>query len=45
MINFICNNVEYNSNDDDFIGAGLGGMGYNHMSYKKIISNNKFIGG
>jgi hypothetical protein len=31
--------------DDDFIGAGLGGMGYNHRSYKRIISNCKFIRG
>ncbi len=32
-----------NSNDDDFIGVGLGGMGYSHRSYKKIILNCKFI--
>jgi hypothetical protein len=25
--------------DDDFSGLGLGGMGYSHRSYKKIISN------
>jgi len=28
---------------DDFIGLGLGGMGYSRMSYKKIIPNCKFI--
>jgi hypothetical protein len=25
----------YYSSDNDFIRAGLGGMGYNHRSYKK----------
>jgi len=29
--------------DDDFIGVGLGGMGYSYRSYKKMISNCKFI--
>jgi len=29
--------------NDDFIGPGLGGMGYNHRSDKKIVSNCKFI--
>lgn len=33
----------FNSSDDDFIKAGLGGMGYSHNSYKKIIPNYKFI--
>jgi hypothetical protein len=32
-----------NSNDDDFIGAGLGGMGYSRKSYEKTIPNCKFI--
>jgi len=31
--------------DDDFIGVGLGGMGYSCRLYKKIISNCKFIKG
>jgi hypothetical protein len=31
-----------NSSDDDFIGGGLGGMGYSHRSYKKTIPNYKF---
>ncbi len=29
--------------EDDFIGLGLGGMGYSYRSYKNIISNCKFI--
>jgi hypothetical protein len=32
-------------NDNDFIKAGLGGMGYSCTSYKKTISNCKFIRG
>jgi len=35
----------YYSNYDDFIEAGLGGMGYSRKSYKKIIPNYKFIRG
>jgi hypothetical protein len=31
--------------DDDFIGVGLGEMGYSCRSYKKTISNCKFIRG
>jgi len=31
--------------DHDFIGVGLGGMGYSCRLYKKIISNCKFIRG
>jgi hypothetical protein len=31
------------SNDDDFIKAGLGGMGYSCRLYKKTIPNCKFI--
>ncbi len=34
-----------NSNDNDFIGVGLGGMGYSRRSYKKTIPNYKFIRG
>ncbi len=34
-----------NSNDNDFIGLGLGGMGYNRRSYKKTIPKCKFIRG
>jgi len=34
-----------NSSHDDFIEASLGGMGYNHRSYKKTISNCEFIRG
>jgi hypothetical protein len=30
--------VYINSSDDDFIGVGLGGMGYNCRSYKKTNS-------
>jgi hypothetical protein len=37
--------MNVNSNDDDLIGASLGGMGYNGRSYKKIIPNYKFIKG
>jgi len=37
--------VWFNYSDDDFIEAGLNGMGYNHKSYKKIIPNCKFIKG
>jgi hypothetical protein len=33
----------FNSSDDDFIGAGLDGIGYSHRLYKKIIPNYKFI--
>jgi hypothetical protein len=33
----------FNSNDNDFIIVGLGGMGYSHRSYKKTIPNYKFI--
>jgi hypothetical protein len=33
----------YYSSDDDFIGGGLGGMGYSHKSYAKMIPNFKFI--
>jgi hypothetical protein len=29
--------------DDDFIGVGLGGMGYNCRLSEKTISNCKFI--
>jgi hypothetical protein len=35
--------LNFNSNDDDFIGVGLAGMGYNHQSYKNIIPTYKFI--
>jgi hypothetical protein len=34
-----------NSSDDDFIGAGLGGMGYTCRSHIKTIPNCKFIRG
>ncbi len=34
-----------NSNDDDFIRVGLGGMGYSCRLYKKTIPNCGFIGG
>jgi hypothetical protein len=35
-----------NFSDNDFIGAGLSGMGYSHhRSYKKTIPNCKFIRG
>jgi hypothetical protein len=34
-----------NSDEHDFIRDGLGGMGYNHMLYKKTIPNYKFIRG
>ncbi len=34
-----------NLNDDDFIGADLGGMGYSHRLLKKTIPNCKFIKG
>jgi hypothetical protein len=34
-----------NSNDNDFIGLGLGGMGYNGRSYRKTIPKCKFIRG
>jgi hypothetical protein len=33
------------SNDDDFIKASLGGMGYSHRSHKETIPNCKFIKG
>jgi hypothetical protein len=33
------------SNDDDFIGDGLGGMGCSCKLYKKTIPNYKFIRG
>jgi hypothetical protein len=36
-----CNNLSYN----DFIRAGLHGMGYSQRLYKKMISNCKFIRG
>jgi hypothetical protein len=35
----------WNSSDADFIGVGLGGMGYNDRLYKKTIPNYKFIRG
>jgi len=35
----------FNSSDNDFIEASLGGMGYSHRSYKKSIPNCKFIRG
>jgi hypothetical protein len=35
----------FNSSDDDFIEASLGGMGYSCRSYKKWIPNCKFIRG
>ncbi len=38
-------NFNINSNDDDFIEASLGGMGYNCRLYKKTIPNYKFIRG
>ncbi len=34
-----------NFSDDDFIGAGLGGMGYSHRSYEKTIPDCKFLRG
>jgi hypothetical protein len=34
-----------NSNDNDFIGPSLGGMGYNRRSHKKTIPKCKFIKG
>ncbi len=37
--------VHANSNDDDFIGDGLGGMGYSCRSYEMTIPNCKFIRG
>jgi len=37
--------VHANSNDGDFIGDGLGGMGYSCRSYEKTIPNCKFIRG
>jgi len=37
--------MELNSNDDDFIEASLGGMGYSCRLYKKTIANCKFIKG
>jgi hypothetical protein len=33
--------VYINSNDDDSIGVGLGGMGYSCKSYKKKKNNSK----
>jgi hypothetical protein len=43
---FICTpNWIFISNDDDFIGASIGGLGYNHRSYKKTIPKWKFIKG
>jgi hypothetical protein len=33
----------WNSSDDDFIGASLGGIGYNRRLYKNTIPNYKFI--
>jgi hypothetical protein len=35
--------ISLNSNDDDFIKVGLGGMGYSCMLYKKTIPNDKLI--
>ncbi len=36
--------LNFNStSDNDFIGVGLGGMGYNRMPYKKTIPNYKLI--
>ncbi len=37
LVNYFTNN--------DFIGVGLGGMGYSCRSYKKTILNCKFIKG
>jgi len=37
--------IKSNSNDNDFIGASLGGMGYNCRSYKKTIPKWIFIRG
>jgi len=34
-----------NSNDNGFIGVGLGGMGYNCRSHRKTIPNCTFIRG
>jgi hypothetical protein len=39
------NHNHSNSSDDDFIGPILGGMGYYRRSYKRTISNCKFIRG
>ncbi len=44
QINNILNSL-LNSNDNDFIRVGLGGMGYSCRSYKKTIPNCKFIRG
>jgi hypothetical protein len=37
------NELKNNFSDDDFIGAGLGGMAYSCRLYKKTIPNCKFI--
>jgi hypothetical protein len=34
---------EINSSDDDFIGAGLGGMGYSRRSYKKQFQTTNLL--
>jgi hypothetical protein len=34
-----------NFSEDDFIGVGLGEMGYSRRLYKKTIPNSKFIRG
>jgi hypothetical protein len=39
------NNNNNNSSDIDFIGVGLGEMGHSCRSYKKTITNCKFIRG
>jgi hypothetical protein len=45
IVNHLWNWTYLTSNDDDFIGLGLGEMGYSCRSYKKTISNSKFIRG
>ncbi len=37
--------VKINYNDNDFIIDGLGGTGYSHRVYKKIVPSYKFIRG
>jgi hypothetical protein len=34
---------EIKSSDDDFIGAGLGGMGYSRRSYKKQFQTTNLL--